>query len=446
MKSFRYEWRWRAEATPEQLWGLLADTNRTNRDAGLPVVSETATVAHAPQNSSPPPLPAGTRRLGFTSLGVHVAWDEQPYEWIYPQRFSVLRTYLSGPWDQIIVRGELVPLDSGRTEFIYSLDVLPRGRLGALISAYQLGRISARAFDRTFRNFIALAQQDAPEVASGAVLPSIDSARLTQLEAQLATATDRKLAAWLAGYIGTSDDSLLTHMRPYTFSRHTNITRSEALALFFHATSVGLLDLQWDLLCPRCRGAKQTQLALADVTATVHCDACRIDFTADLPAQIELTFRPNAAVRRVELHEYCIGSPQRTPHIVMQQIVSAGESRDIPISLAPGSYRLRTFAAEGEGGIPGEVAVDAASDGDTRTTFSATNQRWDATAARIHTNATLTLSNNTGMRQVLLLERTQWRDDALTAAEATASPLFRDMFASELLRPGESISVGTLTV
>jgi class 3 adenylate cyclase len=39
-----------------------------------------------------------------------------------------------------------------------------------------------------------------------------------------------------------------------------------------------------------------------------------------------------------------------------------------------------------------------------------------------------------------------WGDQAATAAEVTALQIFRDLFSSEALRPGEQISVGTLTV
>ena len=46
----------------------------------------------------------------------------------------------------------------------------------------------------------------------------------------------------------------------------------------------------------------------------------------------------------------------------------------------------------------------------------------------------------------LILERLEWSDQATTAAEVTALQMFRDLFATEALRPGEQISVGTLTV
>ena len=56
------------------------------------------------------------------------------------------------------------------------------------------------------------------------------------------------------------------------------------------------------------------------------------------------------------------------------------------------------------------------------------------------------LENETGRRTTFILERLAWSDQAATAAEVTALQIFRDLFASEALRPGEQISVGTLTV
>ncbi|KAF0244742.1 MAG: hypothetical protein FD180_2201, partial [Planctomycetota bacterium] len=48
--------------------------------------------------------------------------------------------------------------------------------------------------------------------------------------------------------------------------------------------------------------------------------------------------------------------------------------------------------------------------------------------------------------QVMLLERTAWSDNAVTAAEVTGLQVFRDLFAREALRPGEEIEVGSLCV
>jgi class 3 adenylate cyclase len=65
---------------------------------------------------------------------------------------------------------------------------------------------------------------------------------------------------------------------------------------------------------------------------------------------------------------------------------------------------------------------------------------------RVSTRPTLTLENATEEEQTFILERTAWGDQAATAAEVTALQLFRDLFATEALRPGDRINVGQMAV
>jgi class 3 adenylate cyclase len=74
------------------------------------------------------------------------------------------------------------------------------------------------------------------------------------------------------------------------------------------------------------------------------------------------------------------------------------------------------------------------------------NNGWSEEPLHVNEQFTLKLENDTGAEQLLILERLEWSDQATTAAEVTALQMFRDLFASEALRPGEQISVGTLTV
>jgi adenylate cyclase len=71
---------------------------------------------------------------------------------------------------------------------------------------------------------------------------------------------------------------------------------------------------------------------------------------------------------------------------------------------------------------------------------------WSPQELRIQEHVALTLHNDTESEQLLILERTAWSDQAATAAEVTALQVYRDLFASEALRPGEPISVGTVTI
>jgi class 3 adenylate cyclase len=71
---------------------------------------------------------------------------------------------------------------------------------------------------------------------------------------------------------------------------------------------------------------------------------------------------------------------------------------------------------------------------------------WTAEELKLSTHTSLELENQTTAEQLLILERLAWNDQAATAAEVTALQIFRDLFSTEALRPGEQISVGTLTV
>jgi class 3 adenylate cyclase len=56
------------------------------------------------------------------------------------------------------------------------------------------------------------------------------------------------------------------------------------------------------------------------------------------------------------------------------------------------------------------------------------------------------MENATSGEQLFIVERTAWSDQAVTAVEVITRQTFRDLFASEALRPGQQISVGSLTI
>src|SRR5262245_45032747 len=102
-RVFHYRWEWDLRAAPESLWPLVSDTNRFNHDTGEPAVQEGAA----------PPNPY--RKLSLRRMGVLVAWDEEPFEWVRPQRFGVTRRYSAGPVAEMRTLGTLSPRPGGGT-------------------------------------------------------------------------------------------------------------------------------------------------------------------------------------------------------------------------------------------------------------------------------------------------------------------------------------------
>jgi adenylate cyclase len=331
-RPFHYRWQLRLGASPERLWPLVADTNRFNRDMGLPVVQALGGGRNA------------RRRLAFSKAGVRVEWEEEPFEWLEPRRFSVVRRYLQGPVAEMRVAVELRPAGAG-TLLVYDVRAWPRSGLGLVAIPLQIGWLRRRRFAATIRRYDRDAQRAVPELPlhEPAVLVGGGHGRLAAARAALAQqGVAPELVDRLVELVERGDEPVVGRLRPYVLAAAWQADRRQTLELCLLATRAGLLELRWDLLCPLCHGAKETATSLRELDPGVHCDSCRIDFTVDFEHSVELTFRPSPAVRRVAARDYCVGGPRVTPHVVAQQLLAAGDRRLLRPRLAPGRYRLRT--------------------------------------------------------------------------------------------------------
>ena len=446
MREFHYRWEYELESSPQQLWPLISDTNRFNRDTGVP---EIATVAAAGKS-----LRNARRRLRLSAFGIPVEWEEQPFEWVRPHRFGVRRRYTSGPIAQLRVTAELIPrapepeaavdAPAGRpgTKLVYEVWAKPKNVFGLIAIPIQIGLISGRNFARTFREYDELAKHGhtvanlSPEVE---FVPGGRARLLGLSEKLVADGVTADLIALLVDFIENADDLALARIRPYELAAQWKQPRREVLEACLCATRAGILDLQWNLICPMCRGGSKTQ-SLKEVASKVHCAGCNIDFTVNFEQSVELTFRPNPSIRLAESETFCIGGPQVTPHVVAQQLLAPRTSRPVDLTLDEGRYRLRTMS------LPGWQQLRATESGERMATLRAAGDGWPSAELSIARDADVSFENATGDEQLFILERTVWSDEAATAAEVTALQVFRDLFASEALRPGEQISVGTLTV
>jgi class 3 adenylate cyclase len=211
--------------------------------------------------------------------------------------------------------------------------------------------------------------------------------------------------------------------------------------MFLRFTRLGILDMYWELLCPACRGTSDSLGRLGDMESSSHCSTCNIDFTVNFDHNVEVVFRPNPSVRPVhENVEFCVGSPQRQPHIIFSLIVPESEALPVHTKLEEGRYKLQVE------GLRGSQPLLAASGGAESIDLRATLAGWPEKESVISPAPRLNLLNRTEEPRTFQLLRTAWSDQAATAADVTALHLFRDLFAHEVLRPGEEISVGSVTL
>jgi class 3 adenylate cyclase len=263
---------------------------------------------------------------------------------------------------------------------------------------------------------------------------------IADLESTESPAQKLAIAERLIEFLERGDDLAVARIRAYKLADDWQEPRRVVLEVCLRATRIGLLDFQWDLLCPLCRGPQESGLSLKEIDTKVHCNTCKIDFTVNFDRYVELTFRPNPAVRRVEVPFFCIGSPHWTPHVVAQQLLPAGDKRELSLPLESGSYRIRALE------LSGSQDLNVSPEGEPSAQVTLSNNGWSQDSLHVSEQFSLALKNETEAEQLLILERLEWSDQATTAAEVTALQMFRDLFASEALRPGEQISVGTLTV
>lgn len=435
-RELHYHWEYDLKATPEQLWPFVADTNRFNRDTGVPSVEP------AKSKSTRERLRNARRRLRLSMYGMAVEWEEQPFEWIKPSRFGVARTYTKGPITEMRALAELTPRPTGGTRLSYDVRLKPRSFLSSLLVSLQLKLSSSRRFARAFRKYDQIATTEVEMAPETEV--ELDAAVHDRLEAisekLLADGAPAEVVPRLINLVRSGDDFTLARIRPYALADDWKLPRRDVLETCLRSTRIGLLDLQWELLCPLCRGAGETGKSLSEISSQVHCETCRIDFTVNFDRFVEVTFRPNSLLRQIQTQNFCMGSPQKTPHIVAQQLLPAKSERSLALPLEPGRYRLRALE------LSGGQDVTVSNEGVATARVTMADAGWPANELKLATQSVLELENATNAEQLLILERLAWSDQSATAAEVTALQMFRDLFATEALRPGEQISVGTLTV
>jgi len=244
----------------------------------------------------------------------------------------------------------------------------------------------------------------------------------------------------LCAHVANADDLSASKMRPYALADAWGTPRRETLDLFLHATRAGMLDFSWEVLCPHCRGSKQGKADLTGVSSEAHCDSCGIDFTVNFDQSVELTFVPNPTIRRVARLEYCVGGPQITPHVVAQKQLAPGESLFVAMSFPEGRYRVRAQGTEVQQAFRIELG------GAPRVRIDVGPGHAPGDEPAVAPDGVLNIVRIGPAAGLVVLERVAWSDQSVTAAAVTSRQIFRDLFAKEILRQGERISVGAITI
>lgn len=428
MTELSRTWTWELDQPAEAIWPLLADTARFNEAAALPKheITEIAQPDGAVHYF-------GAARVGPFQL----RWQEQPVNWVTGEWFEHRRLFQSGPLRSLTAQLRLSPRGEGcRAQ--YTMTIEPANLLGRLMSG--------RMFASTEAKFGRMARE-AAEFAAGRraepfayTPPPVDAARRGRIDAMVAaieaTPNGHGLARRLADHLLNAQEVDLWRVRPLALARHWGVPPRHAIELCLQAVRAGLLELRWDLLCPRCRVAKGWSGGLDRLPQGAHCGSCNIDYERDFSRNVEASFHPAPGVRALESGEYCLWGPMSVPHVKAQVLLRPGETRDLPARLPFGPYRFRTL----EPGPEAEVDWRA---GD----LPALVIGEDGVSPGPPAGAgVLRLANQSSRPRIAVIEDRAWVADALTADRVTALQAFRDLFSSDVLRPGDEVAVGRIAL
>ena len=427
MRVIERVWEWHFAASPEVLWPVLVDTARFNEAIGLPryAVSET-------------PTPDGiVRRTGsMRRFGLTVAWEEGVPEWVAPRRFAHQRRFHSGPLRRVATEITLDPTGdpAGVTgsRVRYRLVIEPRFRaVGWLLRLGFIERFGRR-LDRLFRDAasVAIAGGEHGFRSPPAPLPATVRTRV-RAQAHALAQQGYGAAPRLAVHLIEAADIDLERMRPRALAREWRVPPREVIATFLAAARAGLLVLRWDLICPRCRGAKAVVGSLDRLPQGAHCPSCNIPFDRDFSRNVEVTFEPAADIRPIAPGTFCLANPLASEHIRVQHRIGPGNTAIVDADLADGDYRVRTVEP---GGVSDFTVADRAVPeivlGDGDPAFAPGRHR-----------GRLVATNAAGAERILVVEDRSWGSDALTAHEVTTMQAFRDLFADAVLRPGDQVEI-----
>src|SRR6185295_9809937 len=96
-REYHYRWTFDLKSSAEDLWPYIADTNRFNRDTGVPRLEI---------DSGRKPSRNARRKVRLSIYGMDVEWEEQPFKWIRPVRFGIERVYSKVPMARMKAREE----------------------------------------------------------------------------------------------------------------------------------------------------------------------------------------------------------------------------------------------------------------------------------------------------------------------------------------------------
>jgi NAD(P) transhydrogenase len=395
------------ELTLAQCWSLISDTDLLKRFGNEPRVEYLRT----------PVRPGLALRQAKTIEANPMVYEEDHYEWEEGRWFAARWRFIDGPFEKFMM---IFAFDTfeGQTRVAADVAIWARSADDRGLAEEVAAGVVHDHLERTPARIVWESDPRTPRLELNE-RPELDEAQLKAMERALleygetARAVERLVRA-----IATRPDHELATLEPRALADTWRIDRDAVVDLFLRAARIKLLEPQWSVLCPSCRGPKGTTPDVALTAGGAHCDDCNITFAADPTTNLQLAFRPASSVRRLGVDWMCVSGPARTRHVKAQAYALPGARVVLSGFAAAAGWRLRCPAQGQHADLAGGPGVWRLEDG---LGFVATSEPAEG----------LEIVNATSERLRVLVEDAALPDSVLRASEVLAAPRFRELFRAD---------------
>src|SRR4026209_2375856 len=216
LREYHKRWEFDLKSSPDSLWPFVADTNRFNRDTGVPKLEFDKVHKR---------LPNARRKVRFLYFGLPVEWEEQPFEWIRPNRFGVERAYSKGPMARLKAICELKTKPGGGTHMTYEIRATPRNVFGLIAIPLQVNFVIGPRLRAAINKYDELASAEVTIETTGESTSqsTFDLERLSSLKQKLVSELENTdeharrvaIANRLVDFIEHGDDLAVSSIRAY---------------------------------------------------------------------------------------------------------------------------------------------------------------------------------------------------------------------------------------
>jgi class 3 adenylate cyclase len=159
------------------------------------------------------------------------------------------------------------------------------------------------------------------------------------------------IADALERLVREAPDRKLSRINALAFAATESLDEEQTINGFLHASSLGLFEMSWNVLCPGCGGVLDANTSLKTVQSDKYtCALCAAGYEPTLDEMVEVTFTVSPRVRRIEAH-----NPHQLPPMEYFRQIYWGSGIDLPDE--DFEARVDEFVMESLELPPGEKAV-----------------------------------------------------------------------------------------